>query len=373
MKVPLLDLRLQHERLRVELLDAIAGVIDSQQFVLGEEVQRFENDLAAYTGSKHAIGCASGSDALILALMALDLGESDEVITTPFTFFATGAAIARLGGRPVFVDIDPSSYTIDVSKVEAAITNKTRAIIPVHLYGQCADMASLRAISKKYNVPIIEDAAQAIGARDQDWQAGTVGLIGCFSFYPSKNLGAAGDAGAMITSDGAIADRLRRLRVHGETSEYHHSEIGINSRLDALQAVVLKTKLKYLDQWSQARRTNAARYDEYFRDAKLNVAIVPPALRRGALHIYHQYVIRVPGFRDLMMDHFAKSGIGTRVYYPLPLHLLECFSYLGHRKGDFPEAEAAALETMALPCFPELTNAQQDYVIDAIEKFVPVS
>jgi dTDP-4-amino-4,6-dideoxygalactose transaminase len=369
MKVPILDLRLQHQSLRGELLDAISRVIDSQQFVLGAEVQKFEADLASYTHAEHVIGCASGSDALLLALMALDVGNQDEVITTPFTFFATGAAITRTGARPVFVDIDPQTYTIDVSKVEAAITPKTRAIIPVHLYGQCADMDALQAVSAKYKIPIIEDAAQAIGAKDNGRQAGTMGLIGCFSFYPSKNLGAAGDAGAMVTNDRVIAERLSRLRVHGETSQYHHAEVGINSRLDALQAVVLDVKLRYLDQWSQARRVRAARYTQHFANTKRAFEIVPPTLRKGAEHIFHQYVVRVPASRDALMEYLAAAGIGTRVYYPIPLHLLECFAFLGYRKGDFPESEAAALETMALPCFPELTDAEQDYVIETIDGF----
>jgi dTDP-4-amino-4,6-dideoxygalactose transaminase len=371
MRIPLLDLKPQHNALRNELLDAIGRVIDSQQFVLGPEVQRFEDDVAKYTHTKHAIGCASGSDALLLALMALNIGKDDEVITSPFTFFATGAAITRLGARPVFVDIDPSTYTLDVSLVESAISDRTRAIIPVHLYGQCADMRRLLAISEQHKVPLIEDAAQALGARDQVWEAGAAGLAGCFSFYPSKNLGAIGDAGAVVTDDATMSERLRRLRVHGQTSEYHHAEVGINSRLDGLQAAVLSVKLKYLDRWSEARRAKAARYSELLQAANLAFEVRPPTVRQGAVHIFHQYVIRVPDLRDRLMNHLSTVGVATRVYYPVPLHLLECFSFLGYRKGDFPEAEAAALETMALPCFPELTAHEQDYVVDAIKEFSP--
>jgi dTDP-4-amino-4,6-dideoxygalactose transaminase len=371
MRVPLLDLGLQHRELRDELLSALARVIDSQQFVLGPEVKHFEQELAGYTGSKYAIGCASGSDALLLSLMALDIREGDEVITTPFTFFATGAAITRLGARPVFVDIDPLTFTIDVSKIAPAITDRTRAIIPVHLYGQCGDMTELLAISNEFKVPLVEDAAQAIGAKDLDWQAGAAGLVGCFSFYPSKNLGGIGDGGALITDDEKFADRLRKLRVHGETREYHHAEVGINSRLDAIQAAALSVKLKYLDKWSAARRAKAARYTEFFKTTPLAVEVNPPAIRPHAVHIFHQYVIRVAGARDQLLRHLAAAEIGSRVYYPVPLHLLECFSFLGYRKGDFPEAEAAALETLALPVFPELTDAQQDYVMSSIANFRP--
>lgn len=371
MKVPSLDLRPQHQALRAEIMAAVTSVLDSQQFVLGPEVASLERELADYSEVKHAIGCNSGSDALLLALMALDVKSGDEVITTPFTFFATGGAIARIGARPVFVDINRDTYTIDVDRIEAAITARTRAIIPVHLYGQCADMQPLLELAARKNVPVIEDAAQAIGARDRGRRAGSMGLIGCFSFYPSKNLGAAGDAGMLTTDDDELAERLRALRVHGGATEYHHHEVGINSRLDSLQAAVLRVKLRHLDEWSEARRQRAARYDNLLRAADLPFEVVPPFVRAEAEHIFHQYCVRVPRHHDDLMRHLAELEIGTRVYYPVPLHLQECFAYLGWGKGDFPESEAAAKETLALPCFPELTEEQQEYVVNAIAAFRP--
>jgi dTDP-4-amino-4,6-dideoxygalactose transaminase len=371
MKVPLLDLRPQHEALRDELVSALVGVLDSQQFVLGPEVKKLEEEIAQYSGVKEAIGCASGSDALLLALMALDLKPGDEIITTPFTFFATGSAITRLSARPVFVDIDPQTYTIDPALVEAAITPRTRAIIPVHLYGQCAEMDALLDIAKRHNIPLIEDAAQAIGAEDRGRRAGSMGLMGCFSFYPSKNLGAAGDAGMMTTNDAALAERLRVLRVHGGATEYYHSEIGINSRLDGLQAAVLRVKLRHLDRWSEARRQKAARYTELFEQTKLGFELIPPFVREDGVHIFHQYVIRVPEHHDDLMAYLLEQGIGTRIYYPVPLHLQKCFAYLGYREGEFPESEAASKQTMALPCFPELSDEQQRYVVETISNFRP--
>jgi dTDP-4-amino-4,6-dideoxygalactose transaminase len=371
MNVPLLDLRLQHQSLRNELLAALERVVDSQQFVLGPEVTSLENELADYLHTRHAIGCASGSDALLLALMALDLQPGDEVITSPFTFFATGSAITRLGARPIFVDINLDTYNIDVARIEPAITSRTGAIMPVHLYGQCADIDPLIDLCRRHELPLVEDAAQALGAEDRGRKAGSMGLIGCFSFYPSKNLGAAGDAGMLTTGDDDIAKRLRRLRVHGGETEYHHQEVGINSRLDSLQAAVLRVKLRHLDDWSRARRERAARYAQLFANARLNFELHPPFVRSDALHIFHQYVIRVPRHRDALMAHLAKNGVGTRIYYPVPLHLQECFAYLGYRRGEFPNAEAAALETMALPCFPELTDEQQDRVVEVITSFQP--
>lgn len=371
MRVPLLDLRPQHQALRQELMAAIESVMDSQQFVMGPEVKNLEDEVAAYSRVKHAIGCASGSDALLLALMALDLKSGDEVITSAFTFFATGSAIARLGARPVFVDINPQTFNIDADKVEAAITSRTRAIIPVHIYGQCADMDPLMKIGERLGLPVIEDAAQAIGALDRDRRAGSIGAMGCFSFYPSKNLGAAGDAGMLTTNDDALAARLRKLRVHGAATEYHHDEIGINSRLDSLQATVLRVKLKHLDDWSEARRRKAARYGELLQEADLACQVTPPFTRTEASHIFHQYIIRVPRYRDSMMKHLIENGVSTRVYYPVPLHLQPCFSYLGHREGDLPETESATSETMALPCFPELTDEEQRYVVDTIAGFKP--
>jgi dTDP-4-amino-4,6-dideoxygalactose transaminase len=371
MNVPLLDLRPQYETLRSELLAAIEQVIDSQQFVLGPAVTEFEKEIGGYLRVKQAIGCGSGSDALLLALMACDVKAGDEIITTPFTFFATGGAIARMSARPVFVDIDPRTYTLNPALVEGAISSRTRAILPVHLYGQCADMDRLAEIAARHDLPIIEDAAQAIGAEHRGQRAGSMGIIGCFSFYPSKNLGAAGDAGLLTTNDDEIANRLRKLRVHGGAKEYHHLEVGINSRLDSLQAAILRVKLRHLDSWSDARRQKAARYDELFADAKLEFELTPPLVRADGRHIFHQYVVRVPNHRDELMAYLDRHGIGTRVYYPIPLHLQECFKYLGYREGDFPHSEAATRETMALPCYPEMSDEQQEYVVETIGAFNP--
>jgi dTDP-4-amino-4,6-dideoxygalactose transaminase len=369
MNVPLLDLQAQYASLRDQMRDAIERVMDSQRFVLADEVRQLENSIADYCQTKHAIGCASGSDALLLALMALDIKQGDEVITTPFSFFATGAAIARLGARPVFVDIDPRTYNIDVSRVPDAITSRTKAIIPVHIYGQCAHMDALLFIGQRCGIPIVEDAAQAIGATDTERRAGSMGLMGCFSFYPTKNLGGAGDGGILTTNDDAVAQRLRRLRTHGGANEYQHEEIGINSRLDELQAAVLRVKLPSLDKWSDERARKADRYSQLLSEADLSFPVVTPYVRPDGRHIFHQYVVRAPGNRDALMDHLKQKGVGTKVYYPVPLHLQECFSYLGYKKGDFPEAESAARETFALPAYPELTDEQQVYVVESFQSF----
>jgi dTDP-4-amino-4,6-dideoxygalactose transaminase len=369
MNVPLLDLQTQYASLRDEMRQAIDRVFESQRFVLGEEVQKLEASIAAYCETKHAVACASGSDALLLALMALDLGAGDEVITTPFTFFATGAAITRLGARPVFVDIDPSSYNIDVSQVANAITERTKAFLPVHLYGQCVEMDALLELSKQHGIPIIEDAAQAIGATDRGDRAGSMGLMGSFSFYPTKNLGGAGDGGILTTSDDDVAERLRRLRNHGGRNEYQHEEVGINSRLDELQAAVLNVKMQYLDKWSDERARKAAVYDELLDDTPFE--LITPSVREEARHIYHQYVIRVPQYRDALMEHLKQHGVGTKVYYPIPLHRQECFAYLGYKEGEFPESERAARETFALPAYPELGEPQQAYVVERIKSFKP--
>ena len=371
MNVPLLDLQAQYVLLRDSMRQAIERVMDSQRFVLGDEVRELENSVARYCQTKHAIGCASGSDALLLALMALDIKQGDEVITTPFSFFATGAAIARLGARPVFVDIDPATYNLDVSRVADAVTSRTRAIIPVHIYGQCAQMDSLLDLGKRHGISIVEDAAQAIGATDNGRPAGSMGLMGCFSFYPTKNLGGAGDGGILTTNDDATAERLRRLRTHGGADEYQHEEVGINSRLDELQAAVLNVKLSSLDKWSDERAHKAVRYSQLLSDADLSFPLITPHVRRDGRHIFHQYVVRAPGNRDALMDHLKTKGVGTKVYYPVPLHLQKCFAYLGYKKGDFPEAESAARETFALPAYPELTEAQQLYVVEAIKSFHP--
>ncbi len=371
MKVPLLDLRGQHQALRSELLAAVAGVIDSQQFVLGSEVAALEHEIADYSNARFGIGCASGSDALLLALMALDLEPGDEVVTTPFSFFATASAITRLGGVPRFVDINPLTYNIDPLQIEAAITSRTRAILPVHLYGQCADMDPINEIGARRGLPILEDAAQAIGAEYRGRRAGSMGQVGCFSFYPTKNLGGAGDGGMLVTNDEPLAVRLRRLRVHGGATEYHHDEVGINSRLDALQAAVLRVKLNFVDEWSEARREKAATYTELLCAADLLFDVTAPVIAPESRHIFHQYVVRVSGHRDAVMKHLAEHGIGSKVYYPVPLHLQNCFAFLGYQSGAFPETERAALETFALPCYPELTAEQQHYVVATLTKFRP--
>jgi dTDP-4-amino-4,6-dideoxygalactose transaminase len=369
MNVPLIDLQSQYALLRDELRQRVERVMDSQRFVLGDEVRRLEASITEYVRANHAIACASGSDALLLALMALDVGSGDEVITTPFTFFATGAAIARLGARPVFVDIDPATYNLDTSHVASAITSRTKAIIPVHIYGQCAHMDPLLTLSRR--VPIVEDAAQAIGATDRGRHAGAMGAIGCFSFYPTKNLGAAGDGGMLTTNDDSLAQRLRRLRTHGGANEYEHAEVGINSRLDELQAAVLNVKMPHLDKWSDERARKAAVYSEMLNSMRLSFEVIMPVVREGARHIFHQYVIRVPRYRDALMEHLKRHGVGTKVYYPIPLHRQECFAYLGYKEGEFPESERAARETFALPVYPELTEAQQSHVVDAIKSFAP--
>jgi len=368
MNVPLLDLQAQYASLRDDVRQAVERVLDSQRFVLGDEVRKLETSIASYTHTKHAIGCASGSDAVLLALMALDVGAGDEVITTPFTFFATAAAITRLGARPVFVDIEPSYYNLDTSQLTDAITDRTKAIMPVHLYGQCAEMDLILELGKQRNIPIVEDAAQAIGATDRGDRAGSMGAIGAFSFYPTKNLGGAGDGGILTTNDDALAQRLRRLRTHGGANEYEHSEVGVNSRLDELQAAVLNVKFPHLDQWSNERARKAAVYDEELLDST-SFELFPPSKREEARHIYHQYVIRVPQHRDALMEHLKQHGVGTKVYYPIPLHRQECFADLGYKEGEFPESELAARETLALPIYPELTPTQQAYVIDTIKSF----
>ncbi len=368
MNVPLLDLQLQYASLRDHVREAIDRVLDSQRFVLGDEMRKLETSIAAYVETKHSIACASGSDALLLALMALDVSAGDEIITTPFTFFATGAAITRVGARPVFVDIDPRTYNLDTSRVADVVTSRTKAILPVHIYGQCADMDPLLAISERRGVPIVEDAAQAIGATDRGDQAGSIGAIGCFSFYPTKNLGGAGDGGILTTNDDNLAQRLRRLRTHGGANEYEHSEVGVNSRLDELQAAVLNVKFPYLDNWSNERARKAMVYDEQLLDG-MSYELIPPSCREEARHIYHQYVIRVSSHRDALMEHLKQHGVGTKVYYPIPLHRQECFAYLGYKEGEFPESERAARETLALPIYPELTETQQAYVIETIKSF----
>jgi dTDP-4-amino-4,6-dideoxygalactose transaminase len=370
MKVPLLDLSEQNQSLRPEIEAALGRVLDTNAFILGGEVAALEKELAEYCGTKYAIGCASGSDALLLALMALDVGEDDEVITTPYSFFATASAVTRLGARVVFVDIDPKTYNLDVEQIEAKITEKTKAIQPVHLYGQCADMEALRRISAKYGVPLVEDAAQAIGAEENNVRAGAMSEIGCFSFYPSKNLGGMGDGGFMTTDDDDLAHRLFALRVHGSFEKYHHKWVGLNSRLDGFQGAILRVKLPHLDAWTDKRKANADAYRELFTDAGLTEQIILPFERENVRHIYNQFVIRVPERRDELKKFLAENEIGTDVYYPVSLHLQECFEYLGYKAGDFPESEKASRETLALPIYPELKLEQQKYVVEKIAEFV---
>ena len=369
MKVPLLDLAEQNKALRPEIESALGRVLDTNAFILGGAVKGLEDELAAYCRTKYAIGCASGSDALLLALMAVGVTAGDEVITTPYSFFATVSAITRLGARPVFVDIDRATFNLDVSQVEGAISERTTAIQPVHLYGQCADMAELNTLMSKHNIPVVEDAAQAIGAEENGVRAGAMSEVGCFSFYPSKNLGGMGDGGFMTTDDEEIARKLFALRVHGSEERYYHKWIGLNSRLDGFQGAILRAKLPHLDAWSDKRKSNADRYRELFANAGLAEQIELPIERENCRHIYNQFVIRAPGKRDELRRFLTAADVGTDIYYPVPLHLQECFAYLGYRDGDFPESERAARESLALPIYPELKEEQLEYVVDNVREF----
>lgn len=369
MRVPLLDLTEQNQLLRPEIEAALGRVLDTNAFILGGEVKALEDELAAYCGTKYAIGCASGSDALLLALMALDVKAGDEVITTPYSFFATVSAITRLGATPVFVDIDPLTYNLDVSQIESKITERTKAIQPVHLYGQCADMTELRKVAAKHGIPLVEDAAQAIGAEENGVRAGAMSEIGCFSFYPSKNLGGMGDGGFMTTDDDELAERLFALRVHGSKERYYHKWVGLNSRLDGFQGAVLRVKLPYLDSWSNKRKANADLYRELFTDAGLTEQLGLPYERENVRHIYNQFVVRVPGKRDELRAFLTEKGIGTDIYYPVSLHMQECFEYVGYKEGDLPESEKASRETLALPIYPELRPEQLEYVVESIARF----
>jgi dTDP-4-amino-4,6-dideoxygalactose transaminase len=369
MKVPLLDLTEQNQALRPEIEAALGRVLDTNGFILGAEVAALEKELAAYCGTRYAIGCASGTDALLLALMAFDVGAGDEVITTPYSFFATVSSVTRLSAKPVFVDIDPQTFNLDVSQIEGKITERTKAIQPVHLYGQCADMTELRRIGGKYGVPLVEDAAQAIGAEENEVRAGAMSEIGCFSFYPSKNLGGMGDGGFMTTDSDELAHKLNALRVHGSFERYYHKWVGLNSRLDGFQGAVLRVKLPHLDAWSDKRKANADYYRELFTDAGLTEQITLPFERENVRHIYNQFVVRVPERRDDLRKFLAENDIGTDIYYPVSLHLQECFEYLGYQPGDFPESERASRETLALPIYPELRREQQEYVVEKIAAF----
>ncbi len=376
MPVPLLDLKAQFRLLEADVRSALERVLVSQQFVLGEEVAALEREIAAYLGGVEAVGVASGTDALLLSLMALEIGEGDEVITTPYTFFATASAIHRAGARPVFVDIDPGTFLLRPEQAIRAITPRTRAILPVHLFGQMADLAPLIDAAASRGIAVIEDAAQAIGATSEmggkPARAGAVGTFGCFSFFPSKNLGGAGDGGLVTTADPALAERIRTLRRHGEEAAYVHTRVGLNSRLDALQAAVLRVKLPHLERWNAARERNALRYRRLFEAAGLaggpDAPLVLPEARPGNRHTYHQYVIRARR-RDDLIARLRSAGIGCAIYYPVPLHLQRCFSGLRHHPGDFPVSETAAASTLALPVYPELTEAMQAEVAGVIREF----
>ena len=369
MPVPLLDLQGQYRPLRDEILSAIARVSDSQRFIGGPEVEGLEREIAARLGVAQAVGLSSGTDALLVALMALGVGPGDEVIVPTFSFFATAGAVSRVGATPRFVDVDPLTYNVDPRAAEAAIGPRTRAIIPVHLYGQCAEMDPILDTAARRGIAVIEDAAQAIGATYKGREAGSMGIAGCFSFFPSKNLGAFGDAGLLTTNDERLAHEVRLLRNHGAEPKYFHKRIGANFRLDALQAAVLRVKLPHLDRWTAMRRANADRYDRLFGESSAASRITLPARAADRGHIFNQYVVRVPD-RDEVRARLDAAGIGTEIYYPVPFHLQECFAPLGHRAGDFPEAEAAAAETLALPIYSELTEAQQREVVDALARAV---
>jgi dTDP-4-amino-4,6-dideoxygalactose transaminase len=365
---PFLDLTAQYATIRNDVQQAVLRVLDSQKFILGEEVELFENEFSEFISCQWAIGCASGTDALLLALMALGVGEGDEVITTPFTFVATAGCIARLRARPVFVDIEPGTYNIDASQIEEAITTKTRAIIPVHLFGLPADMTEILAVAERHGLAVIEDAAQAIGATYRNERVGHMGDIGCFSFFPSKNLGGVGDGGILATNDAAVADRLRLLRVHGSRQRYKYELLGINSRLDAIQAAVLRVKLHHLEEWTAARRRRADRYRALLREYEMEPLVFVQDEPEGRLSVYNQFVIRVPD-RDRLRLYLADRGVPTEIYYPFPLHTQEAFAYLGHGEGDFPEAERASREALALPVYPELPMWYQRTVIKAMHRF----
>ncbi len=367
-KVPILDLKAQFRSIRQEVLKTIEKVCDEQGFVLGPRVQKLEEALAKFVGTSQAVGVASGSDALLLSLMELGVGPRDEVITTPFTFFSTAGVISLLHARPVFVDIRADTFNIDADKLEDAITERTKAIIPVHLFGQCAEMEKINQIAASKGIRVIEDACQAIGAARNGVRAGGFAYTGCFSFFPSKNLGGFGDGGLITTHEPDLADRLRALRVHGSNSDYHHHLIGMNSRLDALQAAVLQVKLKYVEGWTDKRRLNAERYQQAFQDAGLLDRITLPYVDRANYHVYNQFTIRTSD-RDQLSAHLTQHGVGNKIYYPVPLHLQECYQELGYREGQLPVSEKAAKEVLSIPIYSELTSEQIGYVVETIKGF----
>jgi dTDP-4-amino-4,6-dideoxygalactose transaminase len=369
--VPALNLKAQYETIRDEIEPVIRGLFESQMFVMGPEVEKLEAELAEYCGVARGIGCASGTDALLLPLMARGIGPGDEVITSPYTFFATASSIWRTGAKPVFVDIEPDTYNIDATRIEAAITPRTKALIPVHLYGQTADMGPINEIAGKHGLFVLEDAAQAIGAAYKGQRAGGLGDVAALSFYPSKNLGGFGDAGMIVTDDTLLGRSMARLRVHGMEPKYYHHEVGINSRLDALQAAVLRVKLGHLDEWTLKRREAARRYRSLFEAHGLTKLVGLPRERDGYYHVFNQYVIRMPAsLRDPVREYLTARQIGTEIYYPIPLHLQPCFEPLGHKPGDFPVAESAAKETLALPIYPELSDEQQRFVVGSIRQYL---
>ena len=371
-KIPMLDLKRNYARIRQEITDAITEVLESQAFILGPEVSAFEDDCSAYLDGARAIGCASGTDALVLALMALDVGPGDEVITTPYSFFATVSCITRLGAVPVFADVDPVTYNIDLQQVLSRLTPKTKAVLPVHLFGQMAPMEEIADELERRGVAIVEDAAQAFGSwrkiRGDIVRAGTFGAVGCYSFFPTKNLGGYGDGGMLATNDDRLADRLRKLRVHGAGTTYFHDEVGLNSRLDSLQAAILRVRLRHLEEWNEERRVIADRYRLLFAERDLLDLVHPPVELDGNYHIYHQYAPRVQD-RDALEAFLEAEGIGCRVYYPLSLHRQKCFAFLGYGAGDCPVSEQLSRETLALPIFPELTADEQIRIADAIARF----
>jgi dTDP-4-amino-4,6-dideoxygalactose transaminase len=367
--IPLLDLKGQYRSIKTEVDAAVKKVIETQDFILGEEVKQFEKEVAAYCETKYGVGVASGTDALILALKALDIGAGDEVITTPFTFFATAESISIVGAKPIFVDIDPRTYNIDPELIEGKITNRTKAIMPVHLYGQCADMDPIMDIARKHGLKVIEDNAQAIGAAYKGKRSGSLGDIGALSFFPSKNLGGFGDGGMVVTDNEKLAERIRVLRVHGSSARYIHSEIGMNSRLDNLQAAVLRVKLRHLDEWLKARMEIA----RFYEDKLKGLPIICPQVPDHNVHTYHQYTLRVKGSsatnQQKLMNHLLDSGIETRTYYPVALHLQDCYKDLGYSEGSMAESEAAAREVFSIPVFPELTREQKEYIVSTIAGF----
>ncbi len=368
MNVPLLDLKAQFRGIKKEVMDVVETTCEEQAFVLGSRVVELEQALASYVGASHAVGVASGSDALLLSLMALGVGPGDEVVTVPFTFFATAGSVSRLGARPVFVDIRPDTFNVDPQQIEQKITARTKAIIPVHLFGQCAEMGAINEIAKRRKVAVIEDACQAIGAMQNGIKAGVLGDTGCFSFFPSKNLGGFGDGGLITTNDAKLHEALAMLRVHGSRVRYVHEQIGINSRLDALQAAILRVKLNHLDRWTEGRQRNAARYERLFTEARLLDRVTLPVTQPGNYHVFNQYTIRAQQ-RDELKNFLKERGIGTEVYYPIPMHVQDCYRFLGHKKGDFPVSEQAAAEALSLPVFAELTDEQLVYVVGTIQDF----